>query len=199
MIIKDIKYIFKHKGPKKAEDEAHEWFTSAKRNVYDPTVVFCENKMLQVGKINQFSYNPKGKDTLDYYDKKPLVISLGTIKRKRRIYELGINLNFIPAPYKWYVLDTIQTINKGFFQRQLNSKASNNAYKQQQIQYPYKVIKALLSKFGFEYAIRMYIPSRKSKVHCINYNSWAKAAFLSLESITHDQMVQEFRKAKNSR
>ena len=115
---------------------------------------------------------------------------------------MGININFIPAPYKWYILDAIQQLYSGFFIRQRTGKASNNAFKQQQIQYRYRTLKALLTKYGFEFAIRTYIPSRKSKVYCINYNSWVNAAFLSLEKfegITYEQMIQEFRKAKNSR
>tara|TARA_R110000796_G_scaffold159388_10_gene276255 strand:- start:4635 stop:5243 length:609 start_codon:yes stop_codon:yes gene_type:complete len=202
MILKNIKETLKVKGPKQAEDDAHTWFSGAKKSNIDPTVVFCENRMMQVGKLNQFTYNPKGKDTLDYYDKKPLVLSLGTVRKKKMIYEMGINLNFIPTPYKWYILETIQKTYSGFFLRQQDGRASNNAYKQPQIMYRYRAIKALLSKYGFEFAIRMYIPSRKSKVYCINYNSWVNASFLSLEKfegITYDEMIREFQKAKNSR
>ena len=201
MIIEDIREIEKKVGMKKAEDEAYDWFIGAKNNPYDPTVVFVENKMSQVGKLNQFTYNPKGKKTLDYYDKRPLVLSLGVVMHHKRKYELGINLNFIPAPYKWYILETIQKTYSGFFQRQRDARAPMDALRQPQIMYKYKVIKALLSKYGFEYAIRKYIPSRKSKLYCISYNNWTQAAFLSIEKfegITYDQMMQEFWKAKNS-
>ncbi len=66
MIIKDITNIKAKKGLRVAQEEANDWFNKAKNNPYDPTVVFCENQMMQVGKINQFEYNPKGKDTLDF-------------------------------------------------------------------------------------------------------------------------------------
>ena len=202
MILKQIQTEYKKKGLKNAEDEAYKWFKNAKKNPMDPTVMFCENQMMQVGKLNQFKYNPKGKDTLDYYDKNPLVLSLGIIQRKRMKYEIGINLNFIPAPYKWYILDKVQRTYSGFFQRQRDGRASNNAYKQPQIMYRYAAIKAMLSQYGFEYAIRTYIPSRKSKVYCINYNNWVNASFLSIEKfegITYKEMIREFMKAKNSR
>ncbi len=133
MILREIHDIYKKKGMKPAEDEAYTWFTTAKKNPYDPTVVFCENQLMQVGKLNQFSYNPKGINTLDYYDKRPLVLSLGVIHRKKMRYELGINLNFIPAPYKWYILDKVQRTYSGFFQRQKDNKNSNNALKQTQL------------------------------------------------------------------
>jgi hypothetical protein len=202
MILQEIQNIKRKKGLKTAEKEASSWYSTAKKNPADPTVVFCENQMMQVGKLNQFNYNPKGKDTLDYYDKKPLVLSLGIVRKKKMRYELGINLNFIPAPYKWMILDKIQQVYSGFFLRQKDGRASNNALKQPQIMYRYRAIKAMLTQYGFEFAIRMYIPSRKSKVYCINYNSWVNAAFLSIEKfegITYNQMISEFRKAKNSR
>tara|TARA_R110001592_G_scaffold350623_3_gene646918 strand:- start:559 stop:1167 length:609 start_codon:yes stop_codon:yes gene_type:complete len=202
MIIKDITSIKAKKGLKVAQDDADDWFKKAKNNPMDPTVVFCENQMMQVGKINQFKYNPKGKDTLDYYDKSPLVLSLGIIQRKKMRYELGLNLNFIPAPYKWYILETIQRTYSGFFQRQKDGRASNNALKQPQIMYRYAAVKALLSKYGFEFALRTYIPSRKSKVYCINYNSWVDCAFLSIEKfegISYNEMIKEYTKSKNSR
>lgn len=202
MILKQIIEQYKKSGLKVAEDDAFSWYNKAKKNPMDPTVVFCENQMMQVGKLNQFNYNPKHKNTLDYYDKKPLVLSLGVIQRKKMRYELGINLNFIPAPYKWYILDKIQRTYSGFFQRQKDGRASNNALKQPQIRYRYAAIKAMLSQYGFEFAIRMYIPSRKSKLYCINYNNWVTASFLSIEKfegITYKQMIKEFRKYKNSR
>jgi len=202
MILKQIEKIRREKGTRVAQEEAYAWFTAAKSNPLDTSVVFCENQMLQVGKINQFSYNPKLKDTLDYYDKKPLVLSLGIIQRKKMKYEIGINLNFIPEPYKWFILDKIQQTYSGFFLRQQDGRSSNNAYRQPQIMYRYRAIKALLTQYGFEFAIRVYIPSRKAKVYCINYNNWINAAFLSIEKfegITYNQMIQEFQKAKNSR
>jgi len=202
MILKEINQEVRSKGVKIAEKEADNWLSSAKNNPRDSTVVFCENQMMQVGKINQFSYNPKGKDTLDYYDKKPLVLSLGVVHKKKMRYELGINLNFIPAPYKWFILDKVQRTYSGFFNRQKDGRASNDALKQPQIMYKYRAIKAMLSQYGFEFAIRMYIPSRKSRVYCINYNSWVNASFLKKENfsgITYSEMIKEFQKAKNSR
>jgi len=202
MILKEIQEIKRKKGLQIAEDEAYSWFKKAKKNPMDPTVVFCENQLMQVGKLNQFSYNPKLKDTLDYYDKRPLVLSLGVIHRKKRRYELGLNLNFIPAPYKWFILDKIQSTYSGFFLRQRDGRSPNNALKQPQIMYRYQVVKALLAQHGFEFAIRTYIPSRKSRVYCINYNNWVDAAFLSIEKfegITYNEMIQEFRKSRLSR
>ena len=200
MIKKEIYTIVNSKGLKYGENEAKLWFNKAKKNPYDPTVVFVENQMLQVGKINQFSYDPKEKDILDYYDKKPLVISLGTMQRNKKRYEIGINLNFIPAPYKWSVLDIIQETYSTFFQRHKDNKHSNNALKQQQIMYNYQLLKAVLKRYGVSFAMRTYIPSRKSKLYVINYNNWVDAAFLSLENfegISYERMQQEYRDYKN--
>ena len=85
MIIKEIQSEFKKSGIKKLEEDAMNWFLNAKKNPSDLSVSFCENQMMQIGKINHFNYNPKGKDTLDYYDKKPLVLSLGVLQKKKMI------------------------------------------------------------------------------------------------------------------
>lgn len=200
MIIKEIQSEFKKSGIKKLEEDAMNWFLNAKKNPSDLSVSFCENQMMQIGKINHFNYNPKGKDTLDYYDKKPLVLSLGVLQKKKMRYEIGINLNFIPAPYKWFILEKIQSVYSGFFYRAKNTIINSDAYRQPQIMYKYSVIKSLLTQYGFEFALRVYIPSRKSKVYCINYNSWIKAAFLSLEKfegITHKEMIRQYMTSKN--
>ena len=199
MILNEIKSIRKSKGLTKAQEDAYAWYKSAKKNPYDGSVEFVNDQMLQVGKINVFKYNPKGKDKLDYYDKNPVVISLGTFRKNNRIYEMGINLNFIPAPYKWYVLDKIQNIYSGFFIRNKTGKTPIGALKQPQIKYSYNALKTLLDSFGFKFALRVYIPSRKSNVYCIDYNSWINSAFLSIdkfEGITYNQMISEFSKNK---
>ena len=48
MILHEINNRFKKQGLKKAENEAHDWFSTAKKNPMDPTVVFVESQMLQV-------------------------------------------------------------------------------------------------------------------------------------------------------
>jgi hypothetical protein len=199
MILKEIDTIYRKKGMKQAEDDAFDWYKQAKKDSSDGSVEFVESQMLQVGKINIFKYSPKGIETLDYYDKNPVVLSLGTFKVKNRIYEMGLNLNFIPAPYKWYLLDTIQKTYSGFFQRIKNNKNLVSANNQPQVKYSYTALKSILKQFGFEYALRVYIPSRKRKVFCVSYNSWVEVAFLSVEKfegITYNQMITEFHSKK---
>lgn len=200
MILEEFYRIERSLGSDQMEKQAYKWWKDAKENIYDPTVVFVQDQLLQPGKIHTFNYNPKGKDTLDYYDKNPVVLSIGTIMNGKSKLELGINLNFIPVPYKLQLLDTIQRTYSGFFQRANSAKVPMFADKQPTIKYNYTTLRALLNRYKVGFALRTYIPSRKSQVYVINYNSWLNAGMLSIESfegISYTQMIQEYKKSKN--
>ena len=142
-LLQEIYQIEQDLGSKRSEKEAYQWYTSAKNNQDDNSLVRAPEQKgyLHAGKISIFTYNPIGKNVLDYYDKKPVVISLGQIKKGNKIYELGINLNFIPAPYKWYILNTINKLYSGFIKQQILGKNSNNALLQRMIYYKYTILK----------------------------------------------------------
>jgi len=55
------------------------------------------------GKLYMFRYVPKGKDTLPYWDKFPLVMSM-TYKRKEM---LGLNLHYLPPKYRLVLFDKL--------------------------------------------------------------------------------------------
>lgn len=200
MIEQEANRIISSLTIREAEKQSYVWYKEARENIYSPDVVFVEDRLLQPGKINIFKYNPKYKDTLDYYDKHPVVISLGTIvKADRSKLELGINLNFIPTPYKWQLLDTIQKTYSGFFNRVKSEKSPRHADQQPRITYNYRAIRALLNRYGVGFALRTYIPSRKRDLYVVNYNNWLQAGLLSIEDfekITYDKMVSEYRKYK---
>ena len=65
------------------------------------------------GSIYMFGYpNPINKDILSYYDKRPMILVIGSFLAKttgRNILQ-GINLNFIPEKQKVALLDTYQRI-----------------------------------------------------------------------------------------
>ena len=201
-LISEIHSLYYKEGLRTARRNAKSWYTSAKDSDDDLTVVkLPEGKgYLEPGKIHIFTYNPIGKNILDYYDKKPIVISLGTIKEASgNIYDLGINLNFIPEPYKWYVLNTVREIYKDFYFGQMTGRNASNALTQNRIKYKYTILKQMLHTYGVEFAIRKYIPSRKSRVYVTSYETWLNIAFLSIENfegITLDEMIKKYKASK---
>mgnify|MGYP000300390288 CR=1 FL=1 len=200
MIAQEANRIISSLGQREAEQQAYYWYNRNRTDIYSPDITFLENGYIQPGKINIFKYNPKHKDVLDYWDKRPVVLCLGNIKRGNSILEMGINLNFIPTPYKWYILDTIQKTYSGFFQRVRNVQVPTFADKQPLIKYNYSTIRALLASYKVGFALRTYIPSRRRSNYIVNYNNWLQAGMLSIEDfegISYSQMIQEYRKYNN--
>jgi len=201
-LLQDIYQIESDIGLIQAEKEANSWFREARRDDNDFSVARAPEQKgyLHAGKISIFTYNPKGKSVLDYYDKKPVVISLGQVKHKNRMYDLGINLNFIPVPYKWYILNTINKLYSGFFKQQMLGRNSGNAILQRMVHYRYAVLKQILRQYKVSHAIRLYIPSRKSRVYITSYETWSRIAFLSIENfegITYNEMIQKYKASKS--
>jgi len=201
-LLQDIYQIERELGIIKAQKDAYSWYVAARNDERDNSLIRAPEQKgyLQAGKISIFTYNPKGKKVLDYYDKKPVVISLGQIKKGNKIYELGINLNFIPSPYKWYILNTINKLYSGFIKQQILGKNSNNALLQRMIYYRYSVLKQVLRQYKVSHALRIYIPSRKSRVYISSYETWSRIAFLSIENfegITYNEMIQKYNASKS--
>ena len=67
---------------------------------------------------------------------------------------------------------------------------------QRMIHYRYNVLKQILRQYKLSHAIRIYIPSRKSRVYSCSYETWSRVAFLSIanfEGITYDEMIQKYK------
>lgn len=201
-LISDIKKEYREVGLRRANKEAMQWYRAARNDTENLSVARAPKQKgyLEPGKIHIFTYNPKGKGVLDYYDKKPVVISLGTVKEDNgNIYDLGINLNFIPVPYKWYILNMLREVYRDFYYSQMNGRRAGDALMQARIKYKYNILKQLLRKYGMEFAIRKYIPSRKSRVYVCSYESWFNIAFLSIENfegINYDDMIKKYKASK---
>ena len=201
-LLTEIKQIETRIGLRRAKSDSYRWYRKSRNNIDELSVARAPKQKgyLEPGKIHIFTYNPKGKKVLDYYDKKPIVISLGTIKEPNgNIYDLALNLNFIPDPYKWYILNTLTQLYGQFYKSQSTGRNAGNALFQARIKYKYNVLKILLTKYGFPFAIRKYIPSRKSRVYVCSYETWINVAFLSIENfegIDYDEMIKKYKASK---
>ena len=201
-LLTEIKSVENRVGLRRAQKDSFAWYRSARDDNDEMSIARAPKQKgyLEPGKIHIFTYNPKGKKVLDYYDKKPVVLSLGTVRENDgSIYDLGLNLNFIPFPYKWYILNTLNELYGQFYKSQIEGRNSGNALLQARIKYKYNILKALLRKYGFPFAIRKYIPSRKSRVYVCSYETWLNIAFLSIdnfEGISYDDMIKKYKASK---
>jgi hypothetical protein len=158
---------------------------------YDAEISFYNGKGFHVnslsgplhpGKIHTFRYDPKTKDRLSYYDKNPVVISIGTIDGPNGKLELAINLNFIPPKTKYFLMNLIwktyytqikSSIGKG------NIKPKKEAF----VYYNYKLLKKILNKYGFGFALRTYYPSRMANCYVTCFDYWSVMALLDIKNM----------------
>lgn len=120
----------------------------------------------EIGKMYLFYYDPKGKDTLPYYDTFPLVLITGFTRNEFT----GINLHYLPVEHRMVLLSNLMqkaVYKEGKFDR-LNIKYDNL----QGIQ-----------EFGlFEPCFKKYLFSRvRSQIRLIPAEDWGFAASLPLE------------------
>ena len=116
------------------------------------------------GNMYMFYYDPKHKETLPYYDRFPLIISVGPAKDG--FY--GLNLHYLPPVLRAKLLDSLMDL-----------KDSKRYNEREKIQVSYEMLKGA-SKFRwfkptFKHYLKKHVRSRYSRVPM---NEWEIAAFL---------------------
>ena len=185
----ELKDLYKeHGGKKKAITEAESWFRrgSASR---DKTIA-TEASPFRPGMIYVFRYEkPKYMDELPWWDQNPVVLALDPADKN----DVGINLNLLPSDIRIELLDLVYTKLYSKINAQRKGIKSEDARLQGPInQFTYKGAKAYLEKFGYEYAIRQYIPKLKTKQQVVSYERWGYVAITNLLDETSQQKMVNF-------
>lgn len=104
------KYIDKHRFDNTISTKSVDWFRKQVRSL---TGTITPNKMMtggskfsqrvMIGKMYSYYYDPKGKDTLPYYDRFPLVLVVGPAQGG--FY--GMNLHYLPHRLRARLLDQL--------------------------------------------------------------------------------------------
>ena len=127
---------------------------------------------------NVFKYNAKYKSILDYWDKHPIVLCLGTVNTKSGKLMIGLNISWYPPTARKYIIDKIRLMYKPGYSSAIKSK-SFKAIDQTPVYLDLYQLKTSLDQFGLSFALRQYIPANiiSPKV-CICYEDWDKAVQL---------------------
>ena len=147
-----------------------------------------------VGGLFTFEYkNPKLKGTkqLPWFDKYPLVLSLGPIVTNNGIRNMGFNLHLLPPKVRIVVLVKVFEIYKRSYRYQIFFK------RDRPVPIQYKTITKLLAPYGVLFALRMYIPARQRVIVHFPYREWHKAVFIpsrSYDGIKAAKLIQEWNK-----
>lgn len=191
-IKKTIKQLSRDAGGKRlARREAEEWFETSKKKMNEKSVAKTSTRFLP-GKIYVFRYDPKYKDTLEWWDRNPVVLALNS----KDSNDLGINLNLLPVVVKEELLDFVYDRLEGSIKNQTMGLNSGNALTQGHITLTYDGAAAFLERFGFDFAIRRYIPNRKNSQAVVAYEEWPRITlcdFIDLNGASAGSIKWRFR------
>lgn len=199
-IKQDIKNLSKEAGSKtKARRAAEKWFDEASKSIRDMSVA-KHSKPFRIGMIHVFRYEkPKHLDRLEWWDRNPVVLAMEPHESGT---DVGINLNLLPVEFKEDLLDLIYDRMQGQIKSNTGRSKENNALTQGEITLIYKDIKNFLVQFGFDFAIRQYIPELKKNQKVVSYEGWAKIAlcdFQDLKGVGINEVKRMYREHLKSR
>jgi hypothetical protein len=163
---KQIRELSKDAGGKaRAKGAAESWFEDSKKSIRE-TMVQKTATRFRPGQIYVFRYDdPK---YAEWWDRNPCVLSLDPAGNN----DCGINLNMLPPNIKEELLDVVYERYQGFIRGQEGKPAKS----QRPLGFSWDGAKQFLGRYGFDFAIRQYIPSRKTSQAIVGYENWARMA-----------------------
>ena len=164
--------------------DAREWYrgTAQKiRNVNDRKLMREDESRLSltnpiIGSMYSFSYDPKHKDTLPYYDKFPLIFPFKKVKGG--FY--GINLHYLPLQLRAKLMD-------GLYEYANNSRYDETT----KIKMNYELLTRAASVKWFKPCVKHYLSDHvRSKFMYIYPSEWDIALFLPTERFAKASKAQ---------
>lgn len=151
-------------------------------------------RLMYQGGLFAFEYlNPKYKGTsiLPWFDKFPLVVSLGPISTNLGIRNIGFNLHLLPPKVRIVVICSIFEMYKRLYRYQV-------FYKQDKpVMIDYRQIIKALEPLGVKFCVRVYIPNRMNQIVRFPIKSWHKAIFIpsrGYDGIRATKLIDEWKK-----
>ena len=166
LVKKEIRELSKNAGGKtRAKAEAQASFENSRKSIRE-TMVQKTATRFRPGQIYVFRYDdPK---YAEWWDRNPCVLALDSAGNN----DCGINLNMLPPNVKEELLDVVYERYSGF----IKGQSSKPAKSQRPLSFSWDGAKQFLSRAGFDFAIRQYIPSRKSQQAVVGYENWPRMA-----------------------
>lgn len=182
--------ITESRGLDIAKKESNRWYEKAATSSGDSSVE-SSSAPFRPGKIYIFRYeNPKTKATLKWWDRNPVVLSLGQHDGK----DIGINLNLIPYARKLQLLDKIYEQYLPMIESMIERGEGDASSESGIPALRYEMIKPFLDKTGFGAAVRMYITGLRKNTNVVSYSKWNKVALIDLNDISGATINQAYAK-----
>ena len=160
----------------------------------DPKSYKYSKRLLHQGGLFIFEYhNPKYKDTsvLPWFDKYPLVLSLGPRVYETGVRNLGFNLHLLPPRIRIITICYIFELYKNLYRFGIYYNKDINV-----IPLDYKNIIKVLESYGVKFCVRMYIPQRQTQIVHFPTKDWSKAIFIPSRGyydIRAKKLIKEWR------
>lgn len=161
--------IAKSSNPKKA---AVKWYYDVYQNNPKKRI---KRKIMRPGTLVMFDYDdPLTKDTLEYWDRNPLVLVVEPYLTKNEVLRVqGINLHLLPPNIRKLVLYQAFYLYKDAYTAKLYT--DKDAL---QVNMAWQAIKMQLMKYGAGFAFRRYAVSRQMNIIEFNQEDWTKAVYI---------------------
>ena len=155
-----------------------EWFNES---INDKKVVETKSTRgrFQVGKIYAFKYSPKYIKELPWFDENPVVLAIEEVGNN----DFGVNLNLLPTVVKERLLDDVYERMAGIIKN--TNATTKDPLNESQLTISYKGMKKYLKRFGYDFALRQYIPSNKRDQVVISYSKWPEMALCDLMELNN--------------
>lgn len=177
-LIDRIQASLQKEGLSTRSRESRDWLRTKISNLR-PTKASLMNDMARlrersiVGKMYFFSYDPKTKEKMKYYDRFPLVLPIEPYNDGF----LGLNLHYIHPKQRLILMD------------KLSSYANNKNFdKTTKLRLSYQTLKAASKIFEKDACIKRYLFSQiQSRFLEISADEWDIAVLLPMESFTSEK------------
>lgn len=173
-----------HGGKTKASRYSEEWFQNGikSRKVKEAQIT---RTRFDAGKIYVFGYEPKFENELPWFDENPVVLAIEQTGKN----DFGVNLNLLPIPVKEQLLDDLYGRLEGAIKSTIKKEQSNPLH-EKPLKISYIGMKKYLEKFGCDFALRQYIPSRKINQAVVSYSKWPEIALCDFMELNGTNVVQ---------
>lgn len=159
------------------QEQSKTWLKDLSKKVEDAHLT----SRIEVGKMYFFTYNPKTKDDLPYYDQLPLIFPFA--KSAKGFY--GINLHYLPYMYRAKLMDALYDL--------ANSDTLDANTK---LVLSYKILNTSSRLRYFKPCVKQYLNNHvSSRFMAIHGNEWSKALFLPLEQFAKASKERVFQES----
>ena len=168
-----------HGGKIKASKFSEKWFKDASSN---KKIVEAQStrKRFEPGKIYVFRYSPKHEEELPWFDENPVVLAI----EQAGSNDFGVNLNLLPVPVKEKLLDDL------YDKMHIKSTKNDNPLHENPLRISFKGMKIYLEKYGCDFALRQYIPSRKINQTVVSYSKWPEIALCDFMELNGTNLMK---------